>query len=446
MDALEQSDRRWRQPLPAASLSVGVTVDLELAAGAGGHVKCWQRIAEAAAAADGCDLTVYFLGPESKTIALGDQVRYRIVPPRRGTRGLGLRNTPGHTDLARRNPAIGPMLLRHDVLHTTGPFALSGSAAHVSARALKPLVSSVHTDNPALTRHYMPEVMSALCGGFPACGAAARWLGLPELGERHMAARVARGLAAAWHLLHSNMAQRDAFRRTFPETQRSRMRRGIDRHRFNPGLRDRVRLRARFDIPALRPVLAFAGRIDTSKNAGLVADTAAVLWSSGLDFTLLMLGEGALRETLVRRCGPRAVLPGLVPQQDLAWMLASADAFIFPSETETVGNAALEAKASGLPLFVMAGTAPGEAVQRDGEDGVMIAGRDPAQWARAIAPVLADAAQLNRHRRAARHSAAQLPSWQEVLEQDLIPIWCRLAGRVPLGSTAWERQSAEAAD
>ena len=85
-------------------------------------------------------------------------------------------------------------------------------------------------------------------------------------------------------------------------------------------------------------------------------------------------------------------------------------------------------------------------MQRDGEDGVMIAGRDPAQWARAIAPVLADAAQLNRHRRAARHSAAQLPSWREVLEQDLVPIWRRLAGPLPHGSTAWESQPAETAD
>src|ERR1044071_2887089 len=137
MDALQPSFVRPQRP-PAgrdAPLSVGVTVDLELGNGAGGHVKCWQRVAGVFAGAvaeaefGDVDLTVYFLGDEARTIALGERARMRFVPPGRGTGGLGLGNAPGHTDLARRNPAIEPMLARHDVLHTTGPFALSGSAA-----------------------------------------------------------------------------------------------------------------------------------------------------------------------------------------------------------------------------------------------------------------------------------------------------------------------------
>ena len=47
------------------SLKVGVLVDLTLTAAAGGHVKCWQRLAEAAVAyGDRLDLTVHFHGPK----------------------------------------------------------------------------------------------------------------------------------------------------------------------------------------------------------------------------------------------------------------------------------------------------------------------------------------------------------------------------------------------
>lgn len=44
---------------PGRSRSVGVLVDLELMENAGGHVKCWQRLAEASVGIrDGVDLTV----------------------------------------------------------------------------------------------------------------------------------------------------------------------------------------------------------------------------------------------------------------------------------------------------------------------------------------------------------------------------------------------------
>ena len=48
-------------------LKVGVLVDLALTADAGGHVKCWQRLAEAATGYDDrLDLTVHFNGPEPR--------------------------------------------------------------------------------------------------------------------------------------------------------------------------------------------------------------------------------------------------------------------------------------------------------------------------------------------------------------------------------------------
>jgi glycosyltransferase involved in cell wall biosynthesis len=127
-------------------------------------------------------------------------------------------------------------------------------------------------------------------------------------------------------------------------------------------------------------------------------------------------------------------------------MLASADLFVFPSVTEVVGNAVLEAKAAGLPLFVTAATAPAEAVSRAGEDGVVVTGHDPSVWARSVAPVLGDPERLARHREAARRAGALLPSWREVLEEDLVPVWRGLAGRASLRRAQSRPSAAEAAD
>src|SRR5881275_3264904 len=57
-------------------LKIGVLVDLDLTPDAGGHVKCWQRLAEAAVdCADELDLTVHFSGPEPRRAELSPNVR-----------------------------------------------------------------------------------------------------------------------------------------------------------------------------------------------------------------------------------------------------------------------------------------------------------------------------------------------------------------------------------
>ena len=67
-------------------LKVGVLVDLALTAEAGGHVKCWQRLAEAAVGyGDRLDLTVHFNGPEPRRIEL------TIGTPRRRAKRAAVR-------------------------------------------------------------------------------------------------------------------------------------------------------------------------------------------------------------------------------------------------------------------------------------------------------------------------------------------------------------------
>jgi glycosyltransferase involved in cell wall biosynthesis len=67
-------------------------------------------------------------------------------------------------------------------------------------------------------------------------------------------------------------------------------------------------------------------------------------------------GDGPYAETIRQQKLPNTVLTGFKRGRELSEIYASADCFAFPSGTETFGNAALEAMASGLPV---AGVASG---------------------------------------------------------------------------------------
>ena len=109
------------QPRP---IKVSVLVDLARRPSAGGHVKSWERFAQAAARqADGLDLTVHFLGNEEAVEPLADNVRFCLHPPRFSTQRFSfLSHVPDHTDLAFYHPGLAKSLANCDVIHTTDAF------------------------------------------------------------------------------------------------------------------------------------------------------------------------------------------------------------------------------------------------------------------------------------------------------------------------------------
>ena len=60
----------------------------------------------------------------------------------------------------------------------------------------------------------------------------------------------------------------------------------------------------------------------------------------------------------------RVFFTGALHGEELAAAFASADAFLFPSTTETLGMAMIEALASGLPVLAARTGATGEVVRR----------------------------------------------------------------------------------
>src|SRR5581483_7459674 len=89
------------------NLRVAVLVDLLRTPQAGGHVKCWERLACGAAQADlPLDLTVWF-SCRAPDEPLGPRTRFRHLPQVFSTANLKfLPYVPDHTDLSPWHPHL----------------------------------------------------------------------------------------------------------------------------------------------------------------------------------------------------------------------------------------------------------------------------------------------------------------------------------------------------
>lgn len=412
-------------------LSVGVLVDLEWGTHAGGHVKCWERFAEAAIDHPTLDLTIYFLGHNRTEISLAPNVRYQILPPLLGTRSIPfLHHRSRDTDLAPYHPPLAQLLANHDVLHVTSAFSFSRTAHRVAKQCGIPLVCSVHTDLPKFTQIYSQEIVSRI----PVFGRLLGW----SFDRWKLHVHLARQVARRWHGILQDSDWVLVSRETdsplgagILEGHLSQLRRGIDKQRFNPAHRDRPRLQEVFGIPQDLPVLLFVGRVDDSKKVMTMAQAARRLLDLGYALHALVVGEGTAREDIQQLLGANVTLPGVLPQQNLSWLYASADLFVFPSESEISPNVVLEAKASGLPAFVSAWDNGAGFIQESGVDGVAVSGQNSEAWAVALMPYLENGELRSQMSLNARRTIEQqFPSWDDVLQEDLLKVWQKVS-RIP---------------
>ena len=413
-------------------LKVDVLVDLVWGAAAGGHVKCWERLAEAATEFAGTlDLTVHFSGPATLRHDLSPHVRYQIHRPVFSTRRLPFLNRiPDDTDLAPFHPGLARMLGQGNVLHTTDAyFAFARTAQLISRLRGVPLVNSVHTETPSYTRVFTADLIRHRFGE----GRLTRWL-LEQLqidhrGEAAMRRRLERHQRQSVYALVSSVSACHELQSRLGQERAGLFRRGVDRTLFTPSRRDRHWLQAEYGIPTDRIVVLCVGRVNQGKNVLLLAQAVKRLADCGMPVQLFCAGEGDQRQVVRTLLGEAATCPGVIERQTLARVYASADLFAMPSEIEVFANVVMEALASGLPSLVTAEGGMGRML-RPGSNGLELPGSDISAWEEAIADLITDDERRQRMALAAREAAERdLPSWQDVLRQDLLPVWRRAAVR-----------------
>ncbi|MEI9897540.1 MAG: glycosyltransferase family 4 protein [Chthoniobacter sp.] len=117
-----------------------------------------------------------------------------------------------------------------------------------------------------------------------------------------------------------------------------------------------------------------------------------------------------------------------LPHAELADLLQTCTAFVFPSQEEGIARAQIEALASGLPLI---GTHEGGAttVIKDGTEGFIVRGRDPRHLAKAMIEVASDRDLNARMGKAAHQAGAAQNTWQDYGDRLLSGIELKLAAR-----------------
>lgn len=114
----------------------------------------------------------------------------------------------------------------------------------------------------------------------------------------------------------------------------ARWSRGVDSTLFRP--------RGKSFLPYPRPISLYVGRVAVEKSIGDFLRLE-------LPGTKVVVGSGP-QLPLLRRRYPEAVFVGTRTGEDLARHYAAADAFVFPSRTDTFGLVLLEALACGVPV------------------------------------------------------------------------------------------------
>lgn len=220
--------------------------------------------------------------------------------------------------------------------------------------------------------------------------------------------------------------------------------RGVDCRLFAPHRRSAT-LRQQWGVRPDDVLACYVGRVAPEKNLDLLLRAYTALRAAVPGARLVVVGEGPARERLQRTC-PEVIFAGLQRGVALAEHYASADLFLFPSQSETFGNVTLEAMASGLPVVAYDYAAAAEAIV-DGDNGVRVALGDAESFVAAAVHLAGHAHLRTRVGRAARASAEQF-DWEAVcdmLERRLFEVaWLGPGGQSPAtaarGSIAWRER------
>jgi glycosyltransferase involved in cell wall biosynthesis len=287
-------------------------------------------------------------------------------------------------------PSIGRAIerFRPDIIHVVNP-AILGLAGIFYAKQLRlPLVASYHTHLPKYIKYY----------GFGWCEGLL-WE-LLKLGHNQAALNLCTSTVMVAELTVHGIERTNLWQR------------GVDTESYHPNLAtESMRVRLSQGEP-MALLLLYVGRLGAEKEIDRLKPILTALPKA----RLAIVGDGPHREQLQTYfAGTNTHFVGYLQGQELASAYASADAFVFPSRTETLGLVLLEAMAAGCPVIAArSGGIPD--IVTDGENGYLFDPLDEQGAVRATQKLFADPYQREKMRRQARLEAERW-NWQAATQQ-----------------------------
>lgn len=266
------------------------------------------------------------LGHEVLVVAPGDP-----PPVYAGHRVVRVRSAPfrpyyPEIRIALPTPGIAGQVIdfNPDVVHSVNPAWLSAYGVFLARRRNLPLLASYHTQLSSYTEKLHLGLLTR---------PADRWTTF-----LHNRAEV--NLCTSPQMVSAASSRGVRRADLWPKA--------VDTKTYHPQARTTQMRRRLTDGHPEMPLALYVGRLSNEKNVDDLLAPAQRLPNVRFAF----VGSGPASEQLeVAFRGTNAVFTGYLAGHELAEAYASADVFCFPSTTETLGFAGLEAMASGVPII-----------------------------------------------------------------------------------------------
>lgn len=143
-------------------------------------------------------------------------------------------------------------------------------------------------------------------------------------------------------------------------------------------------------IPINHSVIGTIAHLEEHKGVKYFLESASLLLATRKDISFLLVGEGALKGELKKRCVDLKIEKNVIfagERSDISEILFSIDIFVLPSLREGLPLAILEAMACGKPVIATnVGGIP--EIVKNGVNGILVSPRDPEALYRAMGKLL----------------------------------------------------------
>jgi glycosyltransferase involved in cell wall biosynthesis len=283
-----------------------------------------------------------------------------------------------------------------DVLHLFEPVLLGVGGIYYSAELHVPLVISYHTNLPAYLGYYGLRAIEKLT-----------WT---LMRVRHRRANL--NLCTS-HAMLTDLDLHGIDHLAMWE-------RAVDAVRFHPGMASESMRQRLSGGNAEAPLLLYVGRLSAEKDVAALKQLFATI--PGM--RLAIVGDGPLRGELEKQlAGTATVFTGYLRGEELASAYASADLFVLPSRTETLGLVLLEAMASGCPVVACRAGGVPDAVEH-GVTGFLFDPEQPGAMAATVEEAWSQPELRDEIRYSARKDTEQ-HSWMQATS-DLRQLYCQV--------------------
>ncbi|HIK17800.1 MAG TPA: glycosyltransferase family 1 protein [Leptolyngbyaceae cyanobacterium M33_DOE_097] len=290
--------------------------------------------------------------------------------------------------LPRPSIAAAVQKFQPDIIHIVNPAVLGFSGLFCSKFYNIPLIASYHTHLPEYLQHYGLGMLEGVL-----------WE-LIKMTHNQAALNLCTSTAMVQALSEHGIERTSLWQR------------GVDTETFQPSLASlEMRSRLSKGYPDA-PLLLYVGRLSAEKEIERIKPVLEAIPNA----RLALVGDGPNRQNLEKHfAGTPTHFVGYLQGKELGAAFASADAFIFPSRTETLGLVLLEAMAAGCPVVAARSGGIPDIVE-DGVNGYLFDPSDETGAITATKQLLANPEQRETLRQNARKEAEKW-SWSAATQQ-----------------------------